>query len=282
MYRHGTTSSSSVKALPAGWTRTTPAFSLVELLAVIALLTVLVALTLPSLRGVRDQASTARRLVDMHTVATAVIQYASESRDLPPTIFTPPSAWPERWRTVRIAGVPITGSWFASTEQFYMLLDPFLPDSVLRAGFTWSETRRTDRGDTVEWAPYRPTATLYAAPEYWVPERQRPLLGWNAERIDGVMLPSRKGMCAIPEYVDPSTLLAPGEPIIPLVSRDRPAYVMPIAWFDLSVSNTPESSLVPGVANRFRMNVDPARYSIYDDGPAVHQTRWGLAGFDRQ
>ncbi len=257
-------------------------FSLIELLVVIVVLALLLSLSIVGVQSARASARANRGLADMRSVAGAAVQYASDCAELPPTLFHPPERWPETFQTTRVAGVDLTGAWFANTSLFYMLFEPFLPEAVLRAGFSWPQPRQTDRGMTVDCIPYRLTSTLYAAPEYWLPERQRPLLGWKAQRMDSVALPSSKGMCWIPRYQDPATLPAPGQLPRPTVIGVRQSPPVRIAWFDLSVTDTPFKDLVPGVANRFSYGVDPIRTTRYDEGPAVDSTLWGLAGFDRK
>lgn len=272
---------SSVKSIIFGVPRRT-GVTLIELLVVIVLLAIVLSLAIVGIEKSRKQAVLTRNLTHMRTVAAAVVHYSFDNRDLPPTLLTPPTRWPETWQTVYAAGVRLRGSWFADTSLFYMLFDPFLPEPVLRGGYPWAELQQTDRGTTVEWIPYRLTSTLYAAPEYWIPERQRPLLGWGPQRFDSVAMPAQKGMCYIPRYGDPATLPRPGERPRSVGEVMRVPFQMRVAWFDLSVTQTPENELEPGVANRFSHGVDPIRTTMYDRGTPVGNTRWGLAGIDRK
>jgi len=71
-------------------TRPRCAFTLIELLVVVAIIALLIAILLPSLRGARDQARTAVCLSNMRQAMSAFLLYAAEEGTIPGTYWQGP------------------------------------------------------------------------------------------------------------------------------------------------------------------------------------------------
>jgi prepilin-type N-terminal cleavage/methylation domain-containing protein/prepilin-type processing-associated H-X9-DG protein len=88
-------------------TRARDGFSLIELIAVVGIVTVLIALTVPTIRVVRDHAKATECKSQLHQIGITVAAYASENRGLVIPWDGPPGnpgrrAWPEiLFRTAR-------------------------------------------------------------------------------------------------------------------------------------------------------------------------------------
>lgn len=66
------------------------AFTLIELLVVVAIIALLVAILLPSLRSAREQARSAKCLANLRSMGQGIALYANESRDFLPGPLHPP------------------------------------------------------------------------------------------------------------------------------------------------------------------------------------------------
>jgi prepilin-type N-terminal cleavage/methylation domain-containing protein len=92
------------------------AFTLVELLVVIAIIAVLIALLLPAVRAARAQAKAFQCVSNIRQLGIAMMAYASDNKGLFPPNFTSPSPgqnWKDADRIphyLRMPGVPITGA----------------------------------------------------------------------------------------------------------------------------------------------------------------------------
>ncbi len=79
-----------------------PGFSLIELLLTIGIISILIGLSLPSLRQAREKADVVACMVEMRQLSIMITQYAIDSKDYVPFVYTRD---------------PSTGSWLAPTGR---------------------------------------------------------------------------------------------------------------------------------------------------------------------
>lgn len=257
-----------------------PGITLVEVLLVIAIISILLALSVGVLRTARTAGRDVRTLSDTRQIAGAISMYASQAADRPPVVFPRPSVWPEEIQTVMLGGERVQGTWFTNGEAYHRLIEPLLPVAMLTNGDARSRVVSTSAGNAVDWSPYRLTDTFFAGIDYWIPARQRPLAAWGAQTTDSVSIPSQKGMVILPFYVS-SDATGPSQPPLIANPHEKRFGARSVAWFDLSASSPRAAELKPGIANRFRWGMNPAATTEYDSGPTVLNTLYGLAGVDR-
>src|SRR5262245_46105826 len=68
-------------------------FSLVEILAAVAILTMLVALAFPALKGIQDKTSAVRCVSNLHTLHTGWVQYYTENNGVLLTSYNNGVIW---------------------------------------------------------------------------------------------------------------------------------------------------------------------------------------------
>lgn len=258
--------------------------SLIEVLVVVAIITVVAALAVPALRNSRDAAKQARYLSDIRQIAGAVMGYSTENKDSAPTLI-PNTGWPEeRLTEVLVDGVPIRSHWFGNRGVYPLLLDPYLADDVLRGPIDWTYRYRTNRGKVLSSTPYLLTDTLYAAPNYWLYQSQTPG-GWGTQQMSTAALPAQKGFVHQAAFVE-VPLAEPGKPVSypPDFMTKLMTTKRPVAWFDLSASSVNNKELLPGTINRFYFQSDPGSYGPWNanEGIPIAHTSWGLLGMDRR
>ncbi len=266
--------------------KTRRAVSLVEVLVVIAIVTVIGALAVPALRNSREAASQTRYLSSVRQIAGAVMVYSAESQDRAPTLIPNPG-WPEEHLTeVVIDGAAIQSHWFGNRGMYKYLLDPYLPNDVLQGPFPKEAYyQHTNRGKVLVTTSFELTETLYAAPNYWVYQSQTPA-GWGTQQMSTVALPAQKGFVHQNPFIEVRIPDEPGKPLIypPDFQTKYMTTKRPVAWFDLSASSVNNKELLPGTINRFYFQSDPGSYGPWNanNGIPIAHTSWGLLGMDRR
>jgi prepilin-type N-terminal cleavage/methylation domain-containing protein len=79
------------------------AFTLIELLIVVAIIAILAAIAVPNFLEAQTRSKVARTKADLRTVATALESYAVDTNHYPPTTWNPTNGtWPleERWKVL--------------------------------------------------------------------------------------------------------------------------------------------------------------------------------------
>lgn len=171
-----------------------PAFTLLEILVVIAVIAVVIALAVPSMMGARQSAKFAVSLSLQQQLHVALTLYAGENTDALPYFGTPGD--PKGPRLLN--GFPIRSPYFTTlTREWVTLLvpgqltngAPFEPDP------THEYQRRIGWPDSIVRSRFKVTATAFAAPAYFASDQtlQDPAL-LRGTLWHEVAFPSSKGI----------------------------------------------------------------------------------------
>lgn len=249
--------------------------TLVELLVVVAILGVLLTFTLSGLSRVRLSARTSDNNSKTRQVQQAVVLYAADWRDLPPTLYKmPPSdrAYEPQWAMIRDR--PVGGTWFNQAMQFHWALSPALSAEILHSPgrprdglYTWDGIRTSQTAD------FAIPDCLFATPAYWNRWTQRGPSQWGVQPLSSIVFPSDKGLVYQPRYVDGAldvTGMSPAE---------WSAAKTPVAFADGSVARLSNDALHPGEPNMH--NPWGNDTNILSDGAPISETLDGVAGRDR-
>ena len=243
--------------------RPSRAFTLLELLAAVAVVAVLVSLLLPALSGVRRSARFAGSLANHRTIIQSLAIYTHDHRDGHPYLLATELAHLERPPAPMgpHGGLSPGGHerhWMmALTRHSPDILPLLYPD---RGHFQWQKERDDER--RVITGCFFPTATLFAAPEYFsetVPPR------WNHLR------PTRSREIAFPSAkmltYDWSSVWLNSERDIEDPARTRLTYAFADGSARVYLEDQLDGSFVQ-------------RTTVYHTGPGFTTTN-GLAGRDR-
>ncbi len=160
-------------------------FSLVELLVVIAVLTMLLGLLVPALRGARQQGRDVRASLIVGQIAQAILAYTTDFREILPYAASPGE--PERGTI--LGGASIGQSYFSQSRYYGTLLVPHYFESAAEIQYTTEWGRAQARGPY--WAmPRWLTHGAFSDPSYWH-EGEPP-------RDLSLLAPQRIGTCAFP------------------------------------------------------------------------------------
>ncbi len=234
---------------------------------------VLLTLAVPAARRVRTEAARVKQISFAASIAGAVSAYAASHADAPPVLFSTPDAWPEPAQTLAIDGEQWSGWWWSNPRMFFLAFDPQLPAEVLLGEHAVGGAHRPialNRGPSFYITPWSLSGALYAAPEYFVPERQAPLKGWRAQALSEISQPSNKGL--VEQFVAPPTRVGPAQP------GDVPTHQY-IGWADGSANRQLIRALNRTVRNRFAPWGDPGGDPW--GPPGISNTHWGVKGLDR-
>ncbi|MFG0305633.1 MAG: prepilin-type N-terminal cleavage/methylation domain-containing protein [Phycisphaerales bacterium JB040] len=158
--------------------------SLIELILVIVIITLLIALTLPALGGVRGAAQDAVSLARMREHAATTGLYANDWDDYFPYAVDPGATK----SVLRGGGFVLPIDYFEFTEFWqFGLSDEYYGGDPLGEIFAHPAARR--KGVFIS---YRLTASFMASPEYWVNERDRDVALWRGVRVSEAAFPSDK------------------------------------------------------------------------------------------
>jgi prepilin-type N-terminal cleavage/methylation domain-containing protein len=167
-----------------------PAFTLIELIVVIAIVAVLIAIVLPALGHAKRSGKSAERLSAVRQCLSATTQYADSAAGYLPFLATPGA--PE-------LGVFPDGDWGDSLPPSYFRGQSQLwPTALLGQGMDLShlpESSRPDSGPERVHTYFWMTHAAVAQPEYWLhgDPPNNPSL-FSGVRLSGATFPSAKGL----------------------------------------------------------------------------------------
>lgn len=167
--------------------RPSRAFTLLELLAAIAVVAVLIAILLPSIAGARRTARFSSSLANSRTIVQTLSIYTQDHRDAHPYLLASELAHLERPPTPM---GPHDGAPPREQERYWMMaltrhspdIAPLLYPDL--GHFQWQKERDEER--RVITGCFFPTATLFAAPDYFsqtIPPRWNQLRPTRAHEI---------------------------------------------------------------------------------------------------
>ncbi|MBU6412557.1 MAG: type II secretion system GspH family protein [Planctomycetes bacterium] len=143
--------------------RASRAFSLIEVLVVIAVIGLLIAIVLPALASSRDQARQIRTLSVLHHLSLATMSYADDYRDKFPFTATPEKPW----LGVVLAGLPYSVSYFGGQSSTYanLLVPHYFQDrAVIDTPGEYGERSRASESFV---SPFLLTYGAFAPNPYW-------------------------------------------------------------------------------------------------------------------
>jgi len=139
------------------------AFSLIEVLVVIAVVGVLIAIILPALAHSRSQAQQLRTLSVLHQLSLAMMSYTDDHQD-----HFPFTAMPEKpWLGVVLPGLPYSVSYFGGQSATYanLLVPHYFPDRAI-IDFPGEYGARSRAAQSFM-TPYLLTYGAFAPNVYW-------------------------------------------------------------------------------------------------------------------
>lgn len=240
--------------------RTRGAFSLVELLVAIVIISILVTLAMPLLAGARNSARLSARVQMIRQLGAGLGLYCQSSREMFPYFATRG----DPLGPITIRGVSLPPIYFRSQRWFWAsVVVPDFVDAPRAAieppGRAVYLSQNNGYPEFIIASSYQITSTVFAASRYWSddPESDWNLLEYyRPTMLNDVMFPSRKGLLI-------ADLTGPGG------HREQPAF--PVGMADGSAFAPTEAAF------------DPARAVVRPHGSTgfpVEATRDGLAGWD--
>jgi len=147
------------------------AFTIIELLIVIAIIVILIALLLPAVQNAREAASKAKCANNLKQLGIAVRHYEEVMKLLPPYNGTVPDPQTSNTQSVSTTTYMIYGSWFAHLMPYVELKNVYdqINTQVQQYGNTWGTVVAPPTGVMV--APPQPAvpATYSTAGLTWIP-----------------------------------------------------------------------------------------------------------------
>lgn len=180
-------------------------FTIIEVIAVIAITALVIALLLPYLAGARMEARALRKTSDLHQIAMATTMYTQDQNDVFPFLGTPG----DPTEMVRVDGVPVRRSFFRANALYWANL--IWPDYIeQRAMLERPELDRESGNLTFASIPQDIIVTeimlthaAVADPLYWHDEEGQPtdlsFRFYRGQRLGSVRHPSRKGLLMVGE-----------------------------------------------------------------------------------
>lgn len=190
-------SAPSVPAAPAAPGPTVaaarPGFTLIEVVAVVAITGILLAVTVPALHGARGRARRTASLAYLRSHAQIFAKYNGDHRDAMPQFLDPrrPSS------TVRntATGFELTTYYFMSHATWNIgLADPYYDGNHLDRTFTPPETPPDLGGGWPVLTGYFYSCAFSADPAYWNPRTRTGPAQWRGTRSHEIAFPSAKGL----------------------------------------------------------------------------------------
>jgi prepilin-type N-terminal cleavage/methylation domain-containing protein len=168
------------------------AFTLLELLAVIAAIALLIAALLPSLVSARITAERVASLSNIRQHCQVFAAYSSDYSGFFPFVTNPNAEW-------STLGRPYAGSMVkffdASFAWNYALAPAYYAGDPRDFVFMSPEYRRRSAGERPFWSQYAYSSSFVTDWRYWTPEtRLRNRSQWRAVRMDQARFPSAKGL----------------------------------------------------------------------------------------
>ncbi len=247
----------------AGWRGGRPGFTLIEVLVTIVLVSLLLVLLLPGLRGVRKSSwmTVSESRIRQHAVVFH--QYTSDWRDFWPAVTVPDATY----SVVYDDATPYYIRYFDANFFWSVPLARPVYGTTYRDDAIHSPAHPTERG----YPSYRYDASFLADPDYWRPETRVGPSQWRATRAAEVLFPSDKSLFIdfdtnrvdLPEYT----------------MRLGPPYIL--SFCDGSAGAFPGDKLARGYAGGTGpWGGTSSGSSMLPDGPGV-MTIGGLRGRDR-
>lgn len=258
----------------SGATRAKAAYTLVEVLVVIAVVAVLLGLAVPLLARIRSRGDDTHTLASLREIGTALTMYADASRDTVPVFFQPlPTVvLSDEPQEITVDGVLAMGHWFDHSFLFYVALRPALPFKTISVPGRPIEEAVIGRLGAPA-SEYFLSENFYATPEFWRSSRTQTAAGFSAQRWSSLLFPSSKGVLSQrTSYRNPQVQR---QQLMTLDTRVESG----VLWGDMSASAVRQGLLNPGVPNTFDHYASAGNAS----GVAmpVIRTRNGTRGRDR-
>jgi prepilin-type N-terminal cleavage/methylation domain-containing protein len=255
------------------------AFSLIELLVVLGVLAIVLSLALPALGRSRGQARQISNLSNCRQLATLVTAYATDNKDLPPTLFPPVYVNPiinVPWSEITIGKTKLSGAWFDNGNAFHLLLRPLPSIATIRAveAPRGGRTIEIDGQQTQRMVHFILSDPFYADPDYWTFQKQVGPDQWRPQRFASVAFPSAKGMLfQFMLYGRPGF-----ESGFPACCPEN--VTAPVAWSDLSATEEVLGRLRSGVPNAWHHGI-PGPPTVGSKASPLMGTERGILGRDR-
>lgn len=177
------------------------AWTLVEVLIVVVIVSLLIVLLAPGLRATRDQARDAADMAKLSGHAATFHAYTTDYRESWP-LFTDPRA---TLTILRTDGVVLQSPYFNATSLWSFALSETLGDKSWRDPSFFASARR---GDPVWFTSFWHTSTLLADPAFWDQSTRVGPAQWRGTKLHEVLFTSHKGLLT---RMEPwPTLSAPG------------------------------------------------------------------------
>jgi prepilin-type N-terminal cleavage/methylation domain-containing protein/prepilin-type processing-associated H-X9-DG protein len=127
------------------------AFTLVELLVVIAIIAVLIALLLPALKSAKERANRIKCASNLHQIGIALHMYAQENMGIyPRTDYSRPDRWPVVWLGPGPSNC-VTAGLYLLVRRHMATRDLFLCPSVVNPPVTWPNPYPMDQISDFGW-----------------------------------------------------------------------------------------------------------------------------------
>lgn len=181
-------------ALVSGTAR---AFSLVELLVAIAIIAVLIALSIPAFRAMRERGRASDALNGLRQSMSALMSYTAEFKDAWPYLQTPGNLN----APIIVRGVQVSWSYFAAGRTLWpnLLWPAYIDTQMLFVSGDLEKLR--ERNIIDGWEPdtirsrYLLSNVAFALPEWWIGDDPPPNPDlFAATRTNQVQYPARKGV----------------------------------------------------------------------------------------
>jgi prepilin-type N-terminal cleavage/methylation domain-containing protein len=202
-------------------------FSLIELILVIALIAILLAMTIPSLAGVRQSARRVVSLSNLRTHAQVVTAYADTYKDTFLWTMNPEATYSVRRHP---SGIAIQIVYFAGMNTWHWpLLEDFYSQTLDNAIFA----DPNDKGN-YPYTSFWYSSTFLARPDFWNESTRSGPAQWRPVLHSDVLFPSKKAI-----HLNAKTMfVAPDQPIHPL-------HLIDVSFVDGAARSIPFSRLTP-------------------------------------
>ena len=244
-------------------------FTVAELLVVFGVLTILLALFLPSLSKVRSRSRDVVSLSNCRQIGVALQLYANQYAGGPPVIYKPIEArYPPESQKIVVDGEIAYGNWFDHEFYYSLALRPFAGDGIFLA-----PGHPANLEDRLPLADYPLSKCLYTRPEFWNRWTQAGATQWGAQRFDQIAFPSDKGL--VYQFW---TYGLPGKSL-KQQTQDFEGVPAAVLWADSSATIELLPSLHPGEPNFYAHTRPDIGYAA--TGWPIAATLQGINGRDR-